>query len=584
VTESEKPPSATAKAASILLALLPPARMAWIVFTNGENNLSNDYIARAPLVGLMIDGKCSLGTFVREAWIGSGHSTLAVVPIYYLNAWFFDWSVWVEVGLGLALAATTLVFLAGATQRSARWLLLPLLSLLLFSTSRVTVFTFGEPALQYGLSQLAVAIGAYALARWRERPIALALALAFGGILASWSWGGGVMAWPVFAIALFTLRVRSRGAWAIFLGGGAVGIAQYVWLLLFHAPSSSSANLARALRLRPVFDLLGRPFVNGIGSNFSPNHAGEIVGLAGLVTLAMLLLIRRGREWSARGPALVLASWSILVAAQIVTFRSDAPPWYACPMALFWAGILMLLAAAPAPIRAGGILVVALLTLRVQRTWEDKSFYLPSRAPVSASCLREWRTAPPACHARVFQWGDEGRLGELAVLGDPLERYHFSVFGASRTYLLQGDVPLGRVRLDPTSAPSFFSRDGKTPGNIDDFHRLDLVLSPGSTVTWSVDLPPDTRTARFRTVVRTDADESFSARGAAVSASAGPDGPTIASRVFLPRGEKRALVLDLFPLAGRTVKVSLGAEETQTPGAPLLWEAPRIELALERTK
>ena len=55
MTGSKKPLSARWKAASLLLALLPPARMAWIVFTNGENNLSNDYIARVPLVGSMLD-------------------------------------------------------------------------------------------------------------------------------------------------------------------------------------------------------------------------------------------------------------------------------------------------------------------------------------------------------------------------------------------------------------------------------------------------------------------------------------------------------------------------------------------------
>jgi hypothetical protein len=108
-----------------------------------------------------------------------------------------------------------------------------------------------------------------------------------------------------------------------------------------------------------------------------------------------------------------------------------------------------------------------------------------------------------------------------------------------------------------------------------------MLLSAGATVTWRVDVPPGTRLARFRSVVRTDPDEALDARGAAVSASAGADGPTIASRVFLPRGEKRELVLDLSRFAGRTVQLSLGAKETPTAGAPLLWEAPRIELNVQ---
>ncbi|HEX5856209.1 MAG TPA: hypothetical protein VFZ57_11370 [Thermoanaerobaculia bacterium] len=582
MTQDEKPTSAAGKAVSLLLALLPPALMAWIVFTNGENSLSNDYLGRVPLVGSMLDGTCSLGKFVREAWIGGVHSGLAIFPIYYLNARLFQWSVWVELGLGLALVAATLALLTRAIHGQTRWLLLPLLSLLLFSTSRVSIFTFGEPALQYGFSQLGVAIGAFALARRPGPPIALALALAFGGILASWSWGGGTLLWPVFFAALLARRVRGGTAWAVFAGGAVAGLAQYAWLLPLEMPRAAPGPVSWGTKCRLVLDLLGRPFANGTASP-DPDLWSQAIGAGGLLVLAATLILLRTRLREMPAP-LLLVAWGLLVALEIVLVRTAVAPWYASPMALFWAGLLMLLAAAPAPFRAGGILAVALLTLRVQRTWEDKSFYLPSRAPVSAACLREWRTAPPECHAHVFQWGEEGHSFELSFLGDPLERRHLSVFGPRRTYLLQGDVPLGRAGLDPASAPSFLSRDGRVPGNIEDFHRLDLVLSPGATVTWRVDVPPGTRTARFRTVVRTDPNESFNARGAAVSAAGGADGPTIASRVFLPRGEKRELELDLSRFAGRTVKLSLGAEETQGPGAPLLWEAPRIELALEGTK
>jgi hypothetical protein len=155
------------------------------------------------------------------------------------------------------------------------------------------------------------------------------------------------------------------------------------------------------------------------------------------------------------------------------------------------------------------------------------------------------------------------------------------LIGPRRTFLLQGDVPLGRVSLDPASAPSFFSRDGKTPGNIEDSRRLDLILSPGATVTWRVDVPPGTRLAMFRSVIRTVPNESLNARRAAVSASASPDGPTIASHLYLPRGEERELVLDLSRFAGRTVKLSLGAEEAEMAGSPLLWEAPRIDVDIQ---
>jgi hypothetical protein len=579
VTQDERPPSALGKAVALLLALLPPARMAWIVFTNGENNLSNDYIGRVPLVGSMLDGTCSLGKFVQEAWIGGAHSGLAVFPIYYLSARFFEWSVWFELGLGLALAAATLALLTASVPRSARWPLLPLLSLLLFSTSRVTVFTFGEPTLQYGLSQLGVAIGAFALARRPERPIALALALAFGGILASWSWGGGIMTWPVFAVALYLLRVRSPGAWAIFLPAATAGLAQYAWLLPPGLPRVGAGPVSWAAKGRLFLDLVGRPLANGI-ANAESNRWSQAVGAAGLLALAAMLILLRTRLREQPVP-LFLVAWSLLVAIQIALVRSAAAVWYASPMALFWAGLLLLFAAAPAPFSAGGILVVAFLTLAVQRTWEDKSFYLPSRAPVSASCLREWRTAPAACHARVFQWGEEGHSGELARLGEPLERHRLSVFGPRRTYLLQGDVPLGRVRLEPESAPSFFSDDGTTRRDVDDFRRLDLVLAPGASVTWRVDLPPGTRRATFSTVIRAAPGDAQLGRGARVSVTAEGSSVLLDERAFLPRETARPLAVDLSSLAGKRITLRLASEETHEGETPLVFEAPRVFMTVD---
>ncbi|HEX7528607.1 MAG TPA: hypothetical protein VF425_05820 [Thermoanaerobaculia bacterium] len=436
----------------------------------------------------------------------------------------------------------------------------------------MTVFTFGEPTLQYGLSQLGVAIGAFALARWPDRPIPLALALAFGGILASWSWGGGIMTWPVFAVALLLLRVRSPGAWAIFLSGATAGLAQYAWLLPSGMPRVGAGPVSWATKGRLFLDLVGRPLANGI-ADANPNPWSQAIGAAGLLALAAMLILLRARLL-ARPAALLLTAWTLLVALQIAAVRAGVAPWYASPMALFWAGLLMLLAAAPAPFRAGGILVVAVLTLAVQRTWEDKSFYLPSRAPVSASCLREWRTAPPACHARVFQWGEEGHSGELARLGEPLERRRLSVFGLCRTYLLQGDVPLGRVWLEPESAPSFFSDDGKTRRDSGDFRRLDFVLPPGSTVCWRVDLPTNLKSAQLRTRVRPD--DGGLARGVSLRAEAGPN--TVESRAVVRDGSG-PLTLDLREFAGRAVTLRLHAEESPE-GQAVTLQAPRVMIQL----
>ena len=576
MSADERPVSRAAKAASLLLALLPPARMAWIVFTHGENNLSNDYGLRVPLVVSMLEGTCSIGRYFREAWVAGGHSLIALIPIYYLNARFFEWSVWIELGLGLALVAATMALLTGAIPRPARWLLLPLLSLLLFSTSRVTVFTFGEPALQYGLSQFGVALGAFALSRFPERPVVLALALAFGGIVASWSWGGGIMVWPVFAIALFLLRVRSPWAWAIFLSGIVAGVAQYVWLLLFAAPDPGAMKLSPGLNIRVILDLLGRPLADGIVRGYGPSLPSQAVGLVGVVAVAALVF--RSPRAPRRAPAFALVGWTVLVAIQIAVFRSEIAPWYVDPMALFWVGLAALLALSPIPFRGAGIAAIAVLALIVQRTWEDKSLYLWSRSPASAACLREWRSAPRECGERLFQWKGGA---PPAWLGAPLDGHHLSVFGRHRTYLLQGDVPLGRVRLEPESAPPFFSADGRTPRDLYDFRRLDLVLAPGGAASWRVDLPPGTRRATFSTVIREAPGAPQVARGARVSVTAAGSTDFSEARALLPHGAAQPLSIDLSPLAGKRITLRLSADDTHEGGTPLVFEAPKIEIRTE---
>lgn len=575
MSADERPVSDAAKALSIFLALLAPARMAWIVFTVGENNLSNDYVARVPLVTAMLDGTCTLGTYVRNAWIGGGHSTVAVTPIYWASARFFAWNVRTELAVGLLIAMAALALITATLPSRTRWLLLPLLSLLVFSTTKVSSFTFGESTIQMGLAQLGVAMGAFGFARRSDRPLAPAAWAAAGGVLASWSWGGGVMTWPAFFGTFAFRRKRSRAAWALLAAGAAAGLAQYAWILPGEIPSSPAGPAVWSTKGRLFLDVLGRPLVNEIG-HADPSLRSQVTGTAGLLVLAVMVFLLRSRLRE-RPAALVLIAWTLLVAVEIALVRTAVAPWYASPMALFWVGLVLLLAGGPAGLRAGGTVAVAFLALSVQPTWEDKSFYLPSRAPASAACLREWRTAPPECHDRVFQWGNAGRPNELALLGEPLEQRGLSVFGPRRTYLLQGDFAVGRVGIATSRAAAFFSRDGRTPGDANDFHRLDLVLAPGAAVTWRVDLPKNLKEARFETRVSASKNDPMLARGASVAVAGGGD----EARVLVPAGGREPLSLDFRAYAGRTVTLRLTAEEAER-GAPLVFEAPKIELRLGR--
>jgi hypothetical protein len=551
--------------------------MAWIVFTFGENNLSNDYVGRVQTVLSILDGRYDFRNLFSDTFIGSGHSWLAILPIYLFDARFFAWSMDVELGIGLLLSAakTLLLWLAVAPTLSARarWLVLPVLSALAFSVSQVASFTFGESTLQMQLPQLGLALGAYAFARFDRRPNVRCALVAAGGLLASWSWGGGVMVWPVFFAALLALGERNLGRWSVLGLAAASGLSQYALSAAFGHTLSAIERPGLSQPLRYV-GLIGRPFANGTGFDFAPLRSAIAFGAVGLLLAGVTLAVERHR-WRARIPAIAVLGWSLLVALEIGFFRKDVAAWYIAPMTAFWLGLAALLAFTPRPLAAAGFATIAAGLLFSNRTWEDKSFYLSSRAPVSAACLREWRTAPASCRKRLFQWGGPD-LGEPATLGDFLESHHLSVFGPRRTYLLQGDVPLKRVRREPETAPSFFSADGRTPGDIDDFRRLDLILAPRSTVSWRVDLPPNLKSAQFLTRVHAVPGDETLARGASVSVTAEGSPASLEERAFLPRETARPLSVDLSSLAGKTITLRLSAEETHEGATPLVFEAPRV--------
>jgi hypothetical protein len=68
-------------------------------------------------------------------------------------------------------------------------------------------------------------------------------------------------------------------------------------------------------------------------------------------------------------------------------------------------------------------------------------------------------------------------------------------------------------------------------------------------------------------------------RGARVSL----DGEAGEARVLVPAGEREPLTLDLRAHAGRTVTLRIQAEEAAGV-APLIFETPRVEIALARAR
>ena len=445
---------------------------------------------------------------------------------------------------------------------------------LAFSVAQTSSFTFGESVLQMQLPQVAVAAGLLALVRFANRPALRVASLAICGVLASWSWGGGVMVWSVFAAGLLAVGERSLLRWTALGAAAAVGVSQYFLILetLHHPLRTTPPGLHDPRRF---VDLLGRPFGNDLAKFLPPQASSLFFGSAGLVLLAVSVFLSRGRTRE-RLPGLLVACWGLLAAFQIGYLRPEAAPWYAVPMTAFWMGLAALVLASPRPLRIAGVAVIGAGLLWSNRTWEDKDFYLRSRAPVSAACMREWRTAPASCRGRLFQWGSPD-VGEVRLLCEPLERLGLSAFGPRRTQLLQGDTILGRVSGLESGSRAFLSRDGRTAGDPNDFHRLDLVLAPGAAVTWRVDLPPNVTAASFAARVLVPAEDAAPTRIVRVGV-AGTEREALA---FASAGGRADLSLGLGAFTGRTVTLRIRCEEA-AGAVPLVLEAPRIEIEIPR--
>jgi len=500
-----------------LATLLPPLNVVRIIATVGEDNLSNDYIVWVSPISRMLLGTYPWGSIFRDAFFPTGHFMLFPFLLHAAVAWLAHWNVFVEMVLGVGLFLVKLVLLhrllAPRSGGLWAWALWPVLSALVFSTSQLSVFTFGDSAIQMGLCQAGLLAGLCGVVLRTGRWSAIGWMTA-GGILAAWSWGGGVMAWPVYLLAMLGLGFRKPAHYAGFASGAAVAATPYVYFLFVSPSLMKGAPAAHAPDFAAVADLLGRPTIRLTGIFLERIPGSMWHGVLGLLLLAAALglLGRRRAEGRSAGaiPSLLVASYGVLAALQIGVFRSVPLPWYNSPMMFLWIGLASLawFFLSPAGLAWGNagrgwavvtIVIVAGFSIRSTRMDAEQSYYLTSRRPASASCLRRYATAPTSCERLLFQWGI-GHPQNLEILARPLEQNRLSVFAPRQCWTLQGEFVAGIVETrEGTGSEEVSWRNRKgAPASPLDLERLDLVLPPEGRVHWTFELPAALSKAEFR--------------------------------------------------------------------------------------
>lgn len=506
-----RPPSrlrATWTALALALAAVPPLLYVWLIATTGENVLSNDQILWVPIVDRMASGTYDYRDLFKDAFQGGVHEL--AIPILFTQAMarWFEWNVDLILYLFLAVAALKVGLLqrliAGDSKHPLSIALWPILSGLVFAPAHVNVFTFSFASTHIGLAELGFVLGLFCLLRLS--PWAGLAGACLAGLLASWSWGSGPAVWPLFALAV-AVRPGQRAPRLLALGAAAA---------LAAAPYLAYFKLGAGPHKVPTFSALraARLAVEAVGWPWADvwTHHARILGAGGLglaLLFAAAVALSRQRPPPARWlPFACLLGYGAALVAMAALLRPEHAPWYTTSFGFVW---LALVAAAhtlltepgarrwvralgaAAPLAVGALLFTG-------GGYEKKVLYLRSKGPAAAACLRAWRSAPTTCEMILFQWA-AGNPEYVAKLAEPLERHRWGLFGSKQRWSLQGAAFLGAVESDaPEGTPHLWVREGgTTPTPVTDYHRLDLLVPAGSSITWRVKLPWGIERADFRT-------------------------------------------------------------------------------------
>jgi hypothetical protein len=594
------------------------ARLVYILATTGANTPSSDDEQFIPFfLDQIMSGGYNWMHFPRDTFQNT-HVTMIPALAYVGLAYLDHLNVYHALYLGLLLAGIKLLLVHDAfstslekTQRTIRLLLWPVLSWLIFSVCQLSVFEHAFQSLKTGFNEAGLALGIWALVRFKQRWTAILL-MGLGGIVASFSFACGLILWPLLLAGMILTGFRKKAHYAALAVAAAVAVAPYADLLYFHKVPGRQSAIASLFNPAMLINYLGRPFTNSSGVNYERMAVSEAAGLIGVMLLAAGIWIvwRKRREAGIEQatPALIMTAFSILGGLQIMLYRVQIAPWYITFAMDFWVGLVGLAVviwcgssrSGPAvggawqherAARVWSIAVIATIIgfyIPSNRTRSDKSFFLRTRAPVSAACVRNYGTAPTYCEQTLVPW-EVGFSGYLAHLARPLDKHDLSVFAPHQEWTLQGAFILDSVRLhEAAGSPEIYwspDRSG-AKAEFNDYNHLNLVLAPPNWLSWSISLPAGLESAVLHSAVSLAAAGTPSTANSGVTLSVDVEESGIpARRGFswaLGRGENgwHSFTVPLTEYAGKSITLKLSAT-SESSGARGLFRYPYIDVSVK---
>jgi hypothetical protein len=269
-TSSAPAVAAWLRIAIVALALLPPLYVLIVIRTQTVDIPFADQWAMLPVLAHSYDGTLSFG----DLWVQHNeHRLLVPRALMLVLARLSGWNTRAEMGASLALAAASfcvLVYQLRATGKAIGWRwrwLVPVLSLTTFSLNQAESW-WGGWNIQIFLSVLGVTASLALLSRAVPRWLTLIAAM-LCGVIASYSYGPGLLIWPVgFALLALQTRAAPRATAGRILAWSSAGIitialffSNYTW----SAQATPLGSIVRAPRPYLVYSVtyLGAPPTRG---------------------------------------------------------------------------------------------------------------------------------------------------------------------------------------------------------------------------------------------------------------------------------------------------------------------------------
>lgn len=495
-----------------LAGLFPIVRATRFLLLSGVDIPSNDDVIFLDLISRMSASNYNWLNYFRDTLI-NGHCFAVGLAIFWLNCKLTAASQTAMIAVALLLLTVRVVlmndYIFGKYPAGIRLAGFSFLSLLLFAPSQTAVLAHPTFAVTWQLALLTSILSLWLITKWPDKTTAK-LAASVSTVIGSWTAAISLAVLPLLFVQNFINGTRKARGFLWVTATALASLAPYLVLITIrHNHNRSVLDQIVGFDSTIFINILGRPFANGTGTNFGHLAQSFNAGLFGLFCAGLLFLFALTSSKQQRNvlaPSLFCLSYGLLTTALVATTRSFIAPTNSSISSLFWCGLVGLAIYCfhfppnfARSRRAASLLVLAcilVLTVAYSKTFEDKQYYLDSRAPFSASLVQHYAQAPTYATRMVFKLVNVQPFS----LGVPLERNGWSVFAPHREYLLQGDFALPTVELErERGGRIFWIKHGHSfqPISWKNYAHLDLALQGESKVFWRVNIPARCRFARL---------------------------------------------------------------------------------------